>query len=169
MSEIIFKFPENIKNILKKPIGTLYKNVEDAINLCRNKNIVCVGDVVFLNLIRRGILPKLAIIDFKTKRIKKIEIEEEILKKFKVFYAKNPPSTLTKDIYEKISNALSYKHSLIIVDGEEDLTVIACLLICDESYVILYGQPDEGVVLVKINEETLEKISFILNLTRIFE
>ncbi len=162
MSEIIFKFSEDVKEFLREPLGIVYKNIEDVIKRIKNKKIVCVGDIVFLSMLEKNLYPNLAIIDLKTKRYKKINIDENILKKFKILRAKNPRSTITRDLYEKIREGLRYDRCLIIVDGEEDLAVIPCILLCDESHVILYGQPDEGIVLVEINEETLERISAIL-------
>jgi uncharacterized protein (UPF0218 family) len=38
------------------------------------------------------------------------------------------------------------------VDGEEDLAVLPCLLNSPKDAFILYGQPNEGVVLVKVDE-----------------
>jgi uncharacterized protein (UPF0218 family) len=49
------------------------------------------------------------------------------------------------------------------VDGEEDLlTLIAILYVPEDSFVI-YGQPYEGIVVVKATEAKKEEISGILN------
>ncbi len=167
MSEIIFKFSEDVKEFLRKPIGKIFKSIDDALSIAKNKKIICVGDIVFLSLISRNVYPKVSIIDLKTRRNKMISLSNDVLKNFKIFRARNPPSTVTKDLYEKIREALKYERSIVIVDGEEDLAVIPCLMLCDESYVIFYGQPDEGVVVVEINEETIEKLASILMISRI--
>ena len=39
-----------------------------------------------------------------------------------------------------------------MVKGEEDLAVLPCLLIAPEDAVILYGQPNEGLVFVNVSE-----------------
>ena len=37
----------------------------------------------------------------------------------------------------------------IIVKGEEDLAVLPCILIAPQETIILYGQPNEGLVYLK--------------------
>jgi len=41
---------------------------------------------------------------------------------------------------------------LIIVNGEEDLAVIPCVLMAPNDSIILYGQPGEGIVVVEADK-----------------
>ena len=39
----------------------------------------------------------------------------------------------------------------IVVEGEEDLATLPAILYAPPGSVVVYGQPDEGSVLVKVN------------------
>ena len=68
----------------------------------------------------------------------------------------NPPGTITDELWETIEKAkyLAAEESniLIVVNGEEDLAVIPCVLMAPENTVILYGQPGEGIVVVEADK-----------------
>ena len=42
--------------------------------------------------------------------------------------------------------------TIIVVDGEEDLLALPAIALAPLTSVILYGQPDEGLVIVKVDE-----------------
>jgi uncharacterized protein (UPF0218 family) len=48
---------------------------------------------------------------------------------------------------------LSEDHTHIVVDGEEDLLTLAAVLFAPDKAFVVYGQPHEGVVVVKVTEE----------------
>ena len=67
----------------------------------------------------------------------------------------NPQSTITDDLLEALASAVGRSAStVIVVDGEEDLAAIPAVLAVPEGGSIVYGQPDEGMVLVSISDET---------------
>ena len=51
----------------------------------------------------------------------------------------------------------------ITVDGEEDLLVIPVCLYAPENCIVMYGQPNEGLVIVHINQEIKDKVQKIVN------
>jgi hypothetical protein len=51
----------------------------------------------------------------------------------------------------------------IIVDGEEDLLVIPVCIYAPENSVVMYGQPNEGLVIVHITPEIQAKVQKILD------
>ena len=53
--------------------------------------------------------------------------------------------------------------SLVLVDGEEDLAVLPLILILPDSSVILYGQPNEGVVFCEVNPTLRKKAEELLS------
>ncbi|MDI3484240.1 MAG: GTP-dependent dephospho-CoA kinase, partial [Methanobacteriaceae archaeon] len=91
--------------------------------------------------------PHLAIIDNRVQRKTskyKIRYDAKILK------CENPPATITDELWTTIKEAIkSGDNHLIIVDGEEDLAVLPSIILAPTDAIILYGQPNEGVVLVK--------------------
>ena len=52
----------------------------------------------------------------------------------------------------------------LTVDGEEDLLVLPVCLYAPENFVVMYGQPNEGLVIIKINHEIKEKVQKIVNI-----
>ena len=52
----------------------------------------------------------------------------------------------------------------ISVNGEEDLLVIPVCIYAPENAIILYGQPNEGLVIVKITSEIRNKTQKLLDL-----
>lgn len=68
----------------------------------------------------------------------------------------NPAGTITDDLWETISKALELSNNgecyVIEVKGEEDLAVLPCILMANPETTILYGQPNEGLVLLKVSD-----------------
>ncbi len=153
--------PKKYRKEFRKPIGKIYRNIAD-IGLKGTEKIIVVGDVTYLNLLNIGISPYLAIIDFKTKR-KERKFEGKLEEVTKV---SNPPGKITQELWDKIKEKIK-NGGIILVEGEEDLAVLPCILEADEKTILLYGQPDEGVVKVTINKKTKEKARELLKLMEV--
>lgn len=67
---------------------------------------------------------------------------------------------------QAVEKGLKDGDTLIVVDGEEDLAVIPCVLFADEGDVVLYGQPDEGIVAVEVSEEKKMEIATLIKIMR---
>ena len=129
---------------LKKPLGKLYPHFEDAIEEIKSSEfLISVGDATFNNLTKYELYP-----DIGTSHIGNLGSRENILK------AKNPAGTITDDLWETIGQAMKLSGDgnchVIEVDGEEDLAVLPCILMASDETTILYGQPNEGLVLLKV-------------------
>jgi len=137
----------------KKPFGKIYTSV-DNINksIFKDHFIISIGDETTNNLLNADLIPKISIIDNIIKRETsnhKIEYNSLTLNTF------NPPGTITQELWNTIKKAFTISDKsniLIVVDGEEDLAVIPCVLMAPESSIILYGQPGEGLVLVEADK-----------------
>jgi hypothetical protein len=76
----------------------------------------------------------------------------------------NPPAEITDDSIATIKQAFHMEKPVrIIVQGEEDLLVLPVVLFAPEKSVVMYGQPNEGLVIIKINEEMRNKVKEIMN------
>ena len=64
---------------------------------------------------------------------------------------------------ENIIKKISAESILITVDGEEDLLVIPACIFAPENSVVMYGQPNEGLVIVTITPELRAKVQKILD------
>ncbi|MCG3779568.1 MAG: hypothetical protein JW390_20152 [Nitrosopumilus sp.] len=54
----------------------------------------------------------------------------------------------------------------LIVNGEEDLLVLPVCIHAPENSVVLYGQPNKGLVLVQINTEIRNKAQSLLDMMK---
>lgn len=102
--------------------------------------------------------PSLAFIDRKTKRVE--ERGMDVVSKFEyVTYFKNAQGTLNIEefgevISELLLNLSSNTPSLVIVEGEEDMLSLAVPLFVNyRGAVLMYGQPNMGVVVIQLDAE----------------
>ena len=157
--------PENLRDSLKKPLGILIRDSETTKenilkNIPQGSFIISVGDATTEKLIRYGITPSLQIVDGLEKRFKR-ELPSSIVKT--TFSCHNPPAQITEESLDVIKKALQVPPARIIVTGEEDLLVLPACLYAPENSVVMYGQPNEGLVIVKINSEIKNKVQSIMN------
>jgi uncharacterized protein (UPF0218 family) len=54
----------------------------------------------------------------------------------------------------------------LIVNGEEDLLVLPVCIHAPENSIVLYGQPNKGLVLVQITTEIRNKAQTLLDLMK---
>lgn len=152
---MLFEIDENTISEFKKPLGKLYPNFEDAIpDIQKAEFLISVGDQTTKNLIDNDLTPQLGIID---NRIQRQNHTHDIIQENNILEAENPAGTITDDLWETIESAINTikKDGIkrqIIVNGEEDLAVLPCILIAPEDTIILYGQPNEGLVYVKVSD-----------------
>jgi len=165
----ILILPEKLRKKLKKPLGTLIAgNFEETIKrfreiLAKEKpaRLIAVGDAVSESLMKNGVFPDVFIIDNKVmrKEITPLKFGAE-----RTLYAKNPAGTISKEAWEKIKNALnSDLQTKIIIDGEEDLLALPAVLFAPENSFVVYGQPREGMVIIKVTEEKRREVESIID------
>ena len=146
---------ENSRDEFKKPLGKIFPEFDEAIpNFKSSKFLISVGDATTNNLLKNEIYPNISIIDNLIQR--KIH-NHDIIHTENILNAKNPPGTITDGLWETIELAIeksteNNERQLIIVDGEEDLAVIPCILLAPENSVLLYGQPNEGLVILNVSD-----------------
>jgi uncharacterized protein (UPF0218 family) len=129
--------------------------------------IVSVGDAVSLNLHAHKITPQLSITDNRCMRKK---IEPTVLAAEKVVHVENPSGTITEEATTAIREALEgAKHVHVVVDGEEDLLTLIAVLYAPERSLVVYGQPNEGIVIVKVTPEKKAEVAEILKVMELFE
>jgi len=157
--------PENLRDGLKKPLGVLIKDAETTKeNILKNipagSFVITVGDATTDKLIKYGIIPSLQIVDGLEKRFKR-ELPSSFVKT--TFSCNNPPAQITEESIDVIKKSLQAPPARITVIGEEDLLVLPACLFAPENSVVLYGQPNEGLVIVRINSEIRNKAQAIMS------
>tara|TARA_B100001996_G_scaffold336899_1_gene288455 strand:- start:1694 stop:2725 length:1032 start_codon:yes stop_codon:yes gene_type:complete len=148
---------------LKDPFGILFKGPESdhsvaiqaALNSLADDHlpIIAVGDVTVKSLQDIDGNTCIGLIDEKTKRMHWDgfkDINQSLYDN--VIECRNPQGMLTKSLFESCKFAierwtLNNEKTLIVVDGEEDLSPLFLHILAPLNSVILYGQPNQGVVL----------------------
>ncbi|WP_297534604.1 GTP-dependent dephospho-CoA kinase [Thermococcus sp.] len=165
---MLFRLTEKLRRELKEPLGELVKGPipEPYLRIkeeLRGKTVITVGDVVTENVLKLGIPPSLALYDLRTKRA---DYSPDINAKAIFMTVSNPPGTITKALLDAVRKAFRLiergRPVHILVSGEEDLGAIPAVLYAPLGSVVLYGQPDEGVVLIKVTPECKRRCAQIL-------
>lgn len=160
------KLPENLRKALKSPIGILIKNQDvSRANLLRllsaNSFIITVGDATTEKMLYFNLIPSLQIVDGLEKRAKRKPPQSSATKLF----CDNPAGEITQQSIDTIRKAIGLKPPVqIIVNGEEDLLVIPACIYAPHNAVVLYGQPNEGLVVVVVTDELRNKTKAILKM-----
>ena len=159
------KLPDSLRDQLKIPLGVLLP--DDQANkenikkhLSDNSYIITVGDRTTEKMIDFGLIPSLQIIDGVEKREKrdppKLEGSIEL-------NADNPAAQITPQSIDVIKRAFTLHPPVrLMINGEEDLLVIPACIFAPENSIVLYGQPNQGLVIVKITPEIRNKTQKLL-------
>ncbi|MEJ7641356.1 MAG: GTP-dependent dephospho-CoA kinase family protein [Candidatus Nitrosocosmicus sp.] len=159
----------NYADLLKAPFGILIKENEvDEIKINQFVNrahkIITVGDTTTDRLVGFGHIPDLSVIDNKEKRVIKSKTTEfQIDKKVN---CENKPGEINADVISlirEITSAEFYDKIQIVVKGEEDLVALPLFMYSPDNWVVFYGQPNEGLVVVEVNDTVREKARLIFN------
>ena len=161
---------ENLREELKTPLGELIKDSNsDKEQIIRKiyseKIVVTVGDATSELLIKMGLVPFLQIVDGKEKRHERdLPINDSLVT---TMNCKNPAGEITQHSMDIIKKSLNSKPPIrIIVDGEEDLLVIPVCIFAPENCAVMYGQPNEGLVIVEITNQIRQKVQNIVSLMK---
>jgi hypothetical protein len=156
------RLPERLRDELKKPIGRLAKDAREF-DIRPEDVVITIGDRVTEDVLARGILPKVCAYDGRIER-RQVPVSEKItaLEAEKI-EIKNPPGSLNEEAFGTMKKALkNEKNVKLEVDGEEDLIAVAALDAAPLGAVVLYGQPGEGVVYVRVDKKTKKRIKEII-------
>lgn len=154
------RLPQSLRIKLKKPLG---KFIQD-LNSLKDKTLICVGDQASKDVLGKGLKPKLCVYDGKIAR-KEVEIPSEI-KKYDAeeMKVKNRSGTLSREVFQAVEKALSSSSNCkILVEGEEDLVTLVAVKYAPSGSMVLYGQPNEGLVAVEVSDKTKKKINSMLD------
>ncbi|WP_235856134.1 GTP-dependent dephospho-CoA kinase family protein [Methanolobus halotolerans] len=163
---------EQLRPLFSKIFGVLYTGSGDdtirelSKDLGSPTKLISVGDVTTFHLLNSDIIPDVLIVDDRTKRGPASDrvVVGTKHKGFTEIFVDNPAGVITEDLIDAVENAIkSDEHVRIFVRGEEDLAALPAILTAPSGSVVLYGQPDKGVVLVRITQSKKEEIRGLLN------
>ncbi len=161
----MLELPDELRPLLKRPLGQLFSSVATAIERLRQlrpTRLIAVGDIVTAELIEAGLKPDVAVVDFLVMRSPIDKKTRRTIDSFdvKIVRVKNPAGTITQELRTALDEA---KPPLkIIVEGEEDLATLPAVLSAPPGSVVVYGQPNEGIVIVEVTEPKRREFEMLL-------
>lgn len=149
--------PETAREAMRKPLGPVIAGSALAGHVRPTETIITVGDMVTLTLADAGYPVALAVFDYVTKRDDRQDFRERLERlSGERARARNPPATITKELWDALEAAIvkvgSGKRVLLEVVGEEDLAAIPAILLAPDGAKVLYGMPDRGIVVVTVDK-----------------
>ena len=160
----MLKLPDSLRPRLKLPMGELFPTTATALEHLREVKpvkLVSVGDVATAELLRAGVKPDIAVVDYMVMRAPVSEDVKRVIDEYdiEIVRVKNMPGTITPELRRALETE---KQAKVVVEGEEDLAVIPAVLSAPLGSVVVYGQPNEGLVVVKVTGEKKREFEQIL-------
>ncbi|MHA1506751.1 MAG: GTP-dependent dephospho-CoA kinase family protein [Candidatus Asgardarchaeia archaeon] len=166
-----YVLPIELRAEFKKPHGLLiegdsrdiWSKVSKILKTNEDRGVVItVGDVVSINCLKySSIKPDFMIIDKKSMRVDYLDIFKifpKLREEYKILKVSNPPGSITEEAINSIKEIFNSKRkTIILVKGEEDLFTLISVIFAPENSYIIYGQPNQGVVLIKADRNKREK------------
>ena len=158
---------EEARPSLKVPLGRLlhgkasqiYNEIARLISFKKPPRVIFVGDAVSRNATAKRIRRDLMIIDNREMRGQTKAFDASAERTFRV---RNEPSTIGLEAWAAVEDAVESGNAVVIVDGEEDLLTLVAMMVAPLGSLVIYGQPDKGVVLVEIDEEARKKAKVLV-------
>lgn len=169
---MLYMLTDHLRLVLKTPLGELVPNEERTrarMDMLVTDPLVLVGDVTASVMTKMGYVPSLILVDNHTKRGK--EIPTLMVKPARRVKVKNPAGMLGGELFEAVEEAIREitvqddevdGPVLIEVDGEEDLSTLAAISLLPLGGTVVYGQPDAGLVVVRIDKDIKNKVEEML-------
>ncbi|KTG30525.1 GTP-dependent dephospho-CoA kinase family protein [Haloferax profundi] len=160
--------PTALRAAFKEPFGPIYTEAEallaDASSEETNAPLVAVGDVVTFYLRRAGRAPDVAVVDGKTKREAVGDEIRRAVETGRLVEVTNEPGTISRDLVAALVDALAADEpTTLLVEGEEDLATLPAVLAAPLGSTIVYGQPNEGMVRVTVDEAAKTEMRDLLS------
>ena len=163
-----YRLPARLRPKLARPMGRLFSEQEiraGALAAAAKESgmVVSVGDRVTETLAELGRVPEVQIVDSRENRRDR---EPPVATHVELIRVRNPAGYITAEAIDGIRKAFHARKPVrVLVDGEEDLLALPAIALAPQSADIFYGQPGEGIVVVRAgpaaktrNRELLKKM-----------
>jgi GTP-dependent dephospho-CoA kinase len=161
-----YVLPTTLRAELSRAFGPVVSTefLKDAVG---DAPVVAVGDQVSLSCKEAGIVPRLIVVDFRTRRGAQSPAYIQALGSWgdKAWHVVNAAGVLTRESWQAVREALAHDGpypARIVVDGEEDLLGIPCFLEARDGTKVLYGMPGQGICVVTIDAAFRRQVRKIL-------
>jgi len=153
-----YVLPDSMRPILGRPLGELVVGQVDLGPLLssvvakeRPTKLILVGDSVSRQTTQAGIMADVMIVDRLEKRGKAVDFAYGNVR---VIKARNRPGRIELGAALAVERAIRGEAGFVEIDGEEDLLAIIAVIAAPLGSLVVYGQPNEGVVLVRVSAES---------------
>ena len=158
------RLSKEAERAVKRPLGTLFKGAipmpyKRLVREYGQCPVVAIGDVVSRQLALVGITPILSVCDGKTKRDTYSHCP--FSRDDADYVVSNPKGRVSKQMWDTIKST-DFRNRKLFIDGEEDLATLPAILFAPIGAIVVYGQPDEGIVIVTVTQEKKEEIYSII-------
>jgi hypothetical protein len=159
--------PEKLRTTLRRPLGDLMPGSEinlgqvlrDIIENDKPTRLILVGDSVSRQACQAGITPDVMIIDNLERRQKAVAYAHP---RNRVIAAKNQAGMIEHNARLAVERAIRGEADLVEIEGEEDLLAVVAVIAAPLKSLVVYGQPNEGVVFVRVSQQRKAEAEKIL-------
>ena len=146
--------PDDLRDELARPIGRIVPAGEVGRHIEGAPRVVTVGDVVTVTLLRMGLVPDVAVFDYRTQRSDERASRAHIAKmKGRLVKVENPAGMITRGLWRAVREAVRAKDTVKVeVAGEEDLAALVAIINAPEGAQVIYGIPNKGLMVVGVDE-----------------
>jgi uncharacterized protein (UPF0218 family) len=161
------KLTRKLRVKLKLPLGELIagspeevvRKLSEIVKKEKPTLTICVGDVISRRLFNSDVPVDVMIVDNKQMRKKLEPFEFRVERKL---YAENPSGTLRMGAWQAVKEAIERRNALLVIDGEEDLLTLPAILLAPENSIVVYGQPNVGAVVVRVDRNKRLEIELMV-------
>lgn len=161
----VHKLPENLRPRLARPLGRFFSveevNGHSFVEVVKKSSfVVTVGDRVTETLGGLGRTPDVQVVDSRENRRDRAPPDVAYARQIEVH---NPAGTVTDEAIDGIREAFRGRKPVrVLVEGEEDLLAIPVIALAPDSAMVFYGQPGEGIVVVRADGESKSRNRAVL-------
>jgi uncharacterized protein (UPF0218 family) len=157
-----------LRSQLKHPLGMLIegdsdktmKALEAIIGSENPTKLFVVGDSTASHMVRFGFEADIYVVDHK---IMRKDVKEVPLRDIESVTISNPAGCITIEASNAVKKAISSPlRTRIIVDGEEDLLTLPIIKFAPEGSLVIYGQPQVGIVIVRVTRAKRMEIEALM-------
>lgn len=161
-------FTENAKERVRRPIGELLtgsperiaSQVKAVIADLKPVKTIAIGDVSSRFMRDHRIRSDVYVVDGRVERRVSKDLAVEGATEIQV---SNPAGKITREAWSALREALRRKSPVVVrVCGEEDLLTIPAVEAAPMGSLVLYGQPGEGLVAVKVTPKRKKELRDLL-------
>ena len=145
-----------LRERLSRPFGPVLGFDEAAARLARRRppKVVAVGDQIVMNLLRADLKPDVAVVDLACQRHPVPREWERAMREAASRgmdrAVPNPAGTVHPRMEQALRTLLADGSGWLLIEGEDDLCSLVVMAAAPPQTLLLYGQPNLGVVWVEI-------------------